>query len=91
MREMPTFAAVAMAGNNPDLPEDTRSRVIRVLLLPDLAGTVQESERELIEADALKLHDRLADWADQVRDQVRTNRPGLPDDIKGRFRENGRH
>jgi hypothetical protein len=39
--EMPTFAAVAMAGNNPNLPDDTRSRIIRVLLLPDLDGRVQ--------------------------------------------------
>src|SRR5215208_7309071 len=42
--EMPTFAAVAMAGNNPNLPEDTRSRIIRVLLLPDLDGTAEETE-----------------------------------------------
>ncbi len=37
--EMPTYAPVAMAGNNPQLPEDTRSRCIRVLLMPDLDGT----------------------------------------------------
>jgi hypothetical protein len=85
--EMPTFAAVAMAGNNPNLPEDTRTRIIRVLLLPDLDGTVAESDWELIEVDALALQVQLADWADQVRDQVRTNRPGLPDGITGRFRE----
>jgi Protein of unknown function (DUF3631) len=85
--EMPTFAAVAMAGNDPKLPEDTRTRIIRVLLLPDLHGTVEESNWEEIEADALKLHGQLALWANQVRDQVRTNRPGLPDGIIGRFRE----
>jgi Protein of unknown function (DUF3631) len=85
--EMPTFAAVAMAGNSPNLPEDTRSRTIRVLLLPDLDGTVEESDWELIELEALHLHDQLATWADQVRDQVRTNRPPLPDGITGRFRE----
>ena len=73
VREMPTFAAVALAGNSPNLPEDTRSRIIRVLLLlPDLNGTVAESDWELIEADAAALHDALAAWADQVRDQVRT-------------------
>jgi hypothetical protein len=87
VREMPTFAAVALAGNSPNLPEDTRSRIIRVLLLPDLNGTVAESDWELIEADAAALHDALAAWADQVRDQVRTERPGLPDGVTGRFRE----
>jgi hypothetical protein len=85
--EMPTFAAVAMAGNSPNLPDDTRTRIIRVLLLPDLAGTVEESNWEEIEADALELHDQLAFWADQVRADVRTNRPGLPDGIIARFRE----
>jgi Protein of unknown function (DUF3631) len=87
VREMPTFAAVAMAGNNPNLPEDTRSRTIRVLLLPDLDGTVEESDWELIEPNALKLHDQLALWAEEIRKQVRTARPGLPDGITGRFRE----
>ena len=85
--EMPTFAAVAMAANNPNLPEDTRSRTIRVLLLPDLDGAVEESDWELIEEDAVGLHDQLAEWADQVREQVRTERPGLPDGITSRFRE----
>lgn len=87
VKEMPTFAAVAMAGNNPSLPDDTRSRVIRVLLLPDLGGTVEESDWEMIEKDALFLHSQLADWAEQVREQVLAERPKLPDGITGRFRE----
>jgi hypothetical protein len=87
VREMPTFAPVAMAGNNPNLPDDTRSRMIRVLLLPDTRGEVDESDWELIELDATSLHDQLAAWAEQVRDEVRTERPGLPDGIIGRFRE----
>jgi hypothetical protein len=60
---MPTFAAVVIAGNNPNLPEDTRSRIIRVLLLPDLDGRIEESDWELIEEDAEALHDELAAWA----------------------------
>jgi hypothetical protein len=87
MREMPCYAAVAMAGNNPDLPEDTRTRTIRVVLLPDLDGLVEESDWELIEPKALKLHDRLAVWALQVCDEIKTTRPTLPDGITGRFRE----
>jgi hypothetical protein len=87
VKEMPTFAPVAMAGNNPNLPDDTRSRMIRVLLLPDIRGEVEESDWELIENEATGLHDQLADWAEQVREQVRIERPGLPDGIIGRFRE----
>ena len=49
--EMPTFAPVAMAGNNPNLPADTASRQIRVLLMPDIDGTVEDSDWELIEDD----------------------------------------
>ena len=84
---MSTFAPVVMAGNNPNLPDDTKSRCIRVLLLPDLEGTAEESDGEMIEDDARKIGDQLAFWADSVRDQVRTNRPPLPDVVKGRARE----
>jgi hypothetical protein len=87
IKEMPSLAPVAIAGNNPNLPDDTRSRIIRVLLLPDIHGEVEESDWELIEDEATQLHDQLAAWANQVRDQVRTERPGLPDGIIGRFRE----
>lgn len=85
--EMSTFAPVAIAGNNPSLPDDTRTRMIRVLLLPDLDGTVDESDWELIEDQALNLATRLAGWADQIREYVRTHRPDLPAGITGRFRE----
>ncbi len=85
--EMPTYSPVAMAGNNPKLPEDTLSRTIRVLLLPDLEGRVEESDWELIDEDSRDLGKLLGWWADQVRDQVRVNRPALPDGITGRARE----
>ncbi|MCV2489452.1 DUF3631 domain-containing protein [Geodermatophilus sp. YIM 151500] len=84
-KEMPTFAPVAMAGNNPNLPGDTRSRCIRVLLMPD--DDIEESDWERIEDDAALLGARLAAWADDVRDRVRNHRPDLPPLIKGRARE----
>ena len=84
---MPTYSPVAMAGNSPRLPEDTMSRTIRVLLLPDLEGRVEESDWELIDDDAHLLAESLAGWAEYVRDDVRTNRPPLPEGIKGRARE----
>ncbi len=86
-KEMPTYSPVAMAGNSPQLPEDTLSRTIRVLLLPDLEGRVEESDWELIEQDAHDLRDHLTSWADRVREDVRRNRPTLPEGIKGRDRE----
>jgi hypothetical protein len=86
VKEMPTFAPVAMAGNSPNLPDDTRSRSIRVLLLPD-PDNVEETDWESIEEDASVLHDQIADWAEQVRDDVRANKPPMPEGITGRFRE----
>ncbi|MGH3484345.1 MAG: DUF3631 domain-containing protein [Nocardioidaceae bacterium] len=86
-KEMPTFAPVAMAGNSPNLPDDTMSRSVRVLLLPDITGQAEESDWEYIEGDALALGGRLGVWAEQVRDQVRAERPPLPDGLRGRARE----
>lgn len=86
-QEMSTYAPVAIAGNNPDLPDDTRSRTVRVLLLPDLDGTAEESDWELIEPDALALRDEISQWADHIRDDLRGCRPALPAGITGRFRE----
>ena len=85
--EMPTYSPVAMAGNNPDLPDDTKSRCIRVLLMPDVDGTAEESDWEWIDEEARDLGKHLATWADAVRDEVRANRPDLPEGVKGRARE----
>jgi hypothetical protein len=76
-----------MAGNNPNLPDDTRSRTIRVLLMPDIDGTAEESDWEVCDEDARKLGRRFAAWADLIRDHVRANRPDLPDTVRGRARE----
>lgn len=86
-KEMPTFAPVALAGNTPSLPEDTRTRIIRVLLLPDLEGRVEESDWELIEDDARRLGEQLAAWAEEHRVTVAETRPDMPEGIAGRFRE----
>lgn len=87
VREMPTFSPIAMAGNAPNLPDDTRSRTIRVLLLPDLEGKVESSDWEEIELDAADLGESLAAWAEAVRDDVRTTRPALPEGCVGRSKE----
>jgi hypothetical protein len=85
--EMPTFSPVALAGNQPRLPDDTRSRIIRVLLMPDHSGLIKESNRRKIDGDARGLHDEIAAWADSVRDRVEQGEPDLPDGITGRLRE----
>lgn len=86
-REMSTFGPVAMAGNSPDLPDDTRSRCIRVLLLPDYEGSVDDSDWQFIEDDAVLLRERIEDWADEIRDEVATLRPEYPAGLRGRNRE----
>lgn len=86
-KEMPTYSPVAMAGNNPNLPDDTKSRSIRVLLMPDINGEAEDSDWEMIEAEVDLIAERLKDWADEVRDTVKGSRPALPEKIRGRARE----
>ncbi|MGV0778734.1 DUF3631 domain-containing protein [Mycolicibacterium elephantis] len=88
--EMPTHAPVVMAGNAPNLPDDTRSRCIRILLMPDLDGSIEDSDWEVIEDDARKLHDKIAQLADQIRDQVPGMPVELPDKCIGRAKEKWR-
>jgi hypothetical protein len=86
--EMPTFSPVGMAGNQPKLPEDTLSRTIRVLIMPDHESTVEDSDWELIEPEAQTIADHLVSWSDEVRDMVRHGaRPELPDGAKARTKE----
>ncbi|MEI5004718.1 DUF3631 domain-containing protein [Micrococcus yunnanensis] len=90
VREMSTFAPVALAGNNPNLPDDTRSRCIRVLLMPDLDGTVEPSDWEDLEDDAERLQVWLSEEMDAARDAVAEARPVLPDGCVARHRERWR-
>jgi hypothetical protein len=89
-KDMPTFAPVAMAGNSPHLPPDTVSRSIRILLMPDLDGSVEDSDWEEIDVEAEALQEKLIDWADQVRDQVKGLKVDLPKGCIGRSKEKWR-
>ena len=89
-REMPTFAPVAMAGNSPNLPDDTTSRSLRVLLMPDLAGAAEDSDWEMIEDDAEQLRARIIAWADTARATVKSLAVDLPEKCIGRSREKWR-
>ena len=90
VKEMPTFAPVAMAGNSPRLPDDTRSRSIRVLLMPDLNGSIEDSDWEFIETDATALAERITAFADGVRDHLTGVTVTLPDGCTGRAKEKWR-
>lgn len=55
-REMSIFGSVAMAGNSPDLSDDTRGHCNRVVHLPDSNGEAEDSGWLFIEKDAGELH-----------------------------------
>lgn len=85
--EMPTYGPVVMAGNMPSLPDDTRSRSIRVLLMRDDDGAAEDSDWEEIEPEAQALARDLAAALEQCRDQVAASRPVLPTQCTGRMKE----
>ena len=84
---LPTFAPVAMAGNAPDLPEDTMQRSITVTMFPASEGDVDETEWELLDLDVRDLGLRIGVWADQIRADVRRTRPEVPRGCVGRIKE----
>jgi Protein of unknown function (DUF3631) len=86
-KDMSTYAPVAMAGNSPNLPADTASRELRVLLAPDIDGTAEESDWEEISEEAANLRAAVASWADEVRDEVTGMKVELPPKCIGRSRE----
>ncbi|MGI1849931.1 DUF3631 domain-containing protein [Rhodococcus sp. SJ] len=90
VKEMPTFGPVAMAGNSPRLPDDTRSRSIRVLLMPDIDGTIEDSDWEYIEDAAQALYMRIAAFADAVRGSIPQMQVDLPKGCMGRTKEKWR-
>jgi hypothetical protein len=90
VENMPTFAPVVISGNAPLLPDDTRSRCLRVLLVPDLDGLVDDTDWEMIESGAVHLKKRLSDWASSARDRIAGLAVDLPDDCRGRMKDKWR-
>ena len=86
-RSLPTFAPVAMAGNAPQLPEDTLQRCVVVTMFPAAEGDVEESDWEVLDAGARDLGEAVAEWADSIRDDVRVTRPPVPRGCVGRIKE----
>jgi hypothetical protein len=89
-REMSTFAPVAMAGNTPNLPDDTMSRTLRILMYPDMEDLSEETDWEFIEPEACELAARIADWADSVRTVIKQTVVDLPQGCTRRARERWR-
>lgn len=89
-RDMPTHAPVAMAGNSPHLPADTVSRLLRILLMPDLDDQIEESDWEAITDDAIALRDHIARWADSIRTEIKGLKVELPNKCIGRSKEKWR-
>lgn len=85
--ELPTFSPVAIAGNNPLLPDDTRSRCIVIRLLPDIDGKTQETNWRDIEQEATALFERISETADEVREELANARFEVPPGCKNRMRE----
>jgi len=86
-KEFPTFAPVAIAGNTPELPDDTRSRCIEVRLLPAFSDAIEDSDWEEIEPDADLLREAIRQAVEAIGEQVQTHRPPLPEGCISRNRE----
>ena len=87
VEEMPTFSPVAIAGNSPLIPEDTRSRCLVVRLMPDREGKVLESDWEALEPLAGELAGRIEAVTNAYRERVRDANPDLPPGCVNRLKE----
>jgi hypothetical protein len=87
LSEKSTFNPVAIAGNTPLLPDDTRSRCITVRLLPALEGEVESSDWEYLDSEANELAKSIGEVSEAYREQVRLSRPELPKGCVNRLRE----
>lgn len=85
--EMPTYSPVAIAGNTPLLPEDTRSRCIVVRLLPDISGVALESDWEVLDLPAYQFKLDIEATCEIYREEVKTLVPQLPRECRNRFKE----
>jgi hypothetical protein len=88
--DLSTFCAVAMAGVSANLPADTRSREIRVVLMPDLNDVIEDTQWQILGDDVAKLAERIALWADSVREHVSVIPVEKPSGCRGRAWERWR-
>lgn len=88
--EMPTYSPVAIAGNSPRVPDDTKSRCITIRLMPAINGQIEMSDWEYIEEEVNALAVKISETTDNYREQVRAMKPELPDGCTNRLRERWR-
>lgn len=91
-QNMPTYCAVAMAGNSPMLLDDTRSRSSQVFLLPDNEGRAVETDwvtDTSMEDAARCLCEGLEAWADLYGERVRRPAGHCPRDARAGLRSVG--
>lgn len=89
VEEHPTFSPVVLSGRSPNLPDDTMARAIVVTLLPDMADAIEDSDWELIEAEATELAAEVKEWSAWATAEIRAGSAPtqLPAGLKGRGRE----
>jgi hypothetical protein len=90
VREMKTYSPVAIAGNTPLLPDDTRSRCITIRLLPARDELIEPSDWEYIDPEINALALRISETTDRHREAVRAINPELPAGCVNRLRERWR-
>jgi len=90
LKEMPTYSPVAIAGNTPLLPDDTRSRCITIRLLPARDELIEPSDWEYIDQEINALALRISETTDRHREAVRSIKPQLPAGCVNRLRERWR-
>lgn len=84
---MPTFSPVAIAGNSPNIPEDTRTRCIVVRLLHDSENRARESDWEALELPAYQIRLDILASVELFREQITEVNPPLPKECVNRFKE----
>ncbi len=87
VQEFPTFAPVAIAGNTPNLPDDTRSRCIEVRLLPAPSGVIEDSDWEELEPEIELLREAVEQAVEALAGAIKTPKPPLPEGCISRYRE----
>jgi len=86
-KKMSTFSPVAIAGNTPNIPDDTRSRCLVVRLLPDTQNRAQDSDWEELDIWAYQIKLDIEASVPAWSEQIRGTKPPLPKECTNRFRD----
>jgi hypothetical protein len=82
--DMPAYCAVALAGIG-DIPDTLRSRSILIKMHRRTPHEkVEEFRRRIVEPEGKALYERIAAWADEVREEMAAARPAIPPGVQDR-------